>query len=173
MIYFELFFAFFKVGIFGFGGGYAMLSLIQNEVVVNHEWLTATEFTDVIAISQMSPGAISLNCATYIGYDIGTNALGAFAALLGLCTPSLILMLIAAHFQKRLKGNTYLLHILRVIRPIAIGLILSAAIMLTRGDTFTDYISYIIFAVSLLLLKFNMNPVFVVVVSGTIGYLCY
>ena len=145
MIYIELFVAFFKVGIFGFGGGYAMLSLIQNEVVVNYGWLTATEFADVIAISQMAPGAISLNCATYIGYNIGSNILGAFAALSGLCAPSLILMLIAAHFQKKLKGNRYLLYILRAVRPIVVGLILSAAIMLTRGETFTDYISYIIF----------------------------
>ena len=84
MIYLELFLAFFKIGIFGFGGGYAMLSLIQSEVVVSHGWITSSEFADIVAISQMTPGPISINCATYIGYTAsGGSVLGSALATLG------------------------------------------------------------------------------------------
>ncbi len=173
MIYLELFFAFFKVGSFGFGGGHGMLSLIQNEVVINYQWLSTAEFSNVIAISQIAPGPLSLNCATYIGYNVVGNALGAFAALMGLCTPSIVLMLLAAHFYKMLKGNRYLIHILRVVRPIVIGLIFAAAVMLARDGAFDDYIGYIIFAISLGMLCLKANPILAMLVSGAIGYFCY
>ena len=82
MLFLQLFYAFFKIGLFGFGGGYAMISMIQGEVVTRHEWLTSTEFTDIIAISQMTPGPIGINSATYVGYSAVVNAGGAYQPLL-------------------------------------------------------------------------------------------
>ena len=76
MIYLELFYTFFIIGAFTFGGGYSMLSLIQNEVVVEHEWISAQQFTEIVAISQMTPGPIGINSATYIGYSVTGNVFG-------------------------------------------------------------------------------------------------
>ena len=89
----ELFYTFFKIGLFGFGGGYAMLSLIQYEVVEAHQWLSAGEFTDIVAISQVTPGPIAINSATYIGYQAtGGTVLGSFIATFAVCLPSIIIM---------------------------------------------------------------------------------
>ena len=90
MIYLHLFFTFFVIGMFTFGGGYAMLSLIQNEVVVNNAWITAQEFTDIVAISQMTPGPIGINSATYIGYTVTGNIFGSMVATFAVTLPSFI-----------------------------------------------------------------------------------
>lgn len=173
MIYIEIFISFFKIGIFGFGGGYAMLSLIQSEVVVRHEWLTAAEFADVVAISQMTPGPISINSATYIGYTTTGSVWGSVLATLGVCTPSLVLMLIGGYFFKKLSGNPYVLQVMRSLRPVIIGLILSAALILCTKENFIDYKSYIIFAIALAAVSLKKNPILIIVACGVIGYLVY
>ena len=94
MIYAQLFFTFFVIGLFTFGGGYAMLSLIQNEVVVNHAWITAQEFTDMVAISQMTPGPIGINSATYVGYAVTGNIFGSLVATIAVSLPSFIIILL-------------------------------------------------------------------------------
>lgn len=102
MIFLEIFYTFFVIGLFGFGGGYGMLSLIQTETVINHHWLTSAEFTNIVAISQMTPGPIGINSATYCGYTAIHNAgmsntmsvLGSMTATFALVLPSLILMLL-------------------------------------------------------------------------------
>ena len=101
MIFLQLFLSYLKIGFFGFGGGYAMLALIQHEVVVRHSWMTNTEFTDIVAISQMTPGPIAINSATYVGYTVGAQAgdnpffgiLGSAIATFAVCLPSLTVML--------------------------------------------------------------------------------
>ncbi|MBR5812129.1 MAG: chromate transporter, partial [Alistipes sp.] len=93
MIYLQLFLGYLKIGFFGFGGGYAMLSLIQNEIVVQHQWLTNAEFTDIVAISQMTPGPIAINSATYIGYSIA-GFWGSVVATIAVCLPALTLMIL-------------------------------------------------------------------------------
>ena len=112
MIYIELFYTFFVIGLFGFGGGYGMLSLIQTETVVNHHWMSSAEFTNVVAISQMTPGPVGINSATYCGYtavhNMGYNdtmaILGSATATIALVLPSLILMiLISKMFLKYMK----------------------------------------------------------------------
>lgn len=106
MIFLQLFYTFFKIGLFGFGGGYAMISMIQGEVVTRHEWLSSTEFTDIIAISQMTPGPIGINSATYVGYSAVVNAgyshvigiLGSVVATVSVVLPSFILMVLISKF---------------------------------------------------------------------------
>lgn len=99
MLYLNLFYTFFKIGLFGFGGGYAMLSMIQGEVVTRHGWLTPQEFTDIVAISQMTPGPIGINSATYIGYTATGSVWGSVLATLALVLPSFIIMLILYRFS--------------------------------------------------------------------------
>ncbi|MDE7355876.1 MAG: chromate transporter [Rikenellaceae bacterium] len=174
MIYLELFLSFFKIGIFGFGGGYAMLSLIQSEVVTSHNWITSSEFADIVAISQMTPGPISINCATYIGYTAsGGSILGATLATLGVCTPSLVLMLLGSFFYTRLNGNPYIKQVMRSMRPVIIGLIAAAALVLMNRENFIDYRSIIVFAAALTAVWFKANPLIVIALSGVAGYIIF
>ena len=94
MLYVELLYSFLKIGLFGFGGGYAMLSLIQSEIVDKHGWITNAEFTDIVAISQMTPGPIAINSATYVGYTATGSVWGSVLATVGVCLPSMIIMMI-------------------------------------------------------------------------------
>lgn len=174
MIFWQLFLSFLKIGIFGFGGGYAMLSLIQNEVVVERGWITSSEFTDIVAISQMTPGPISINCATYIGYTAsGSSVWGSALATLGVCTPSLVLMLIGSVFYFKLQNNPYISRTMRFMRPIVIGLILSAALMLVNRENFIDYRSILIFAGALAAVWYKVNLLLIVALSGLAGYLLF
>ena len=174
MIYLELFLSFFKIGIFGFGGGYAMLSLIQSEVVVSRGWVTSSEFADIVAISQMTPGPISINCATYIGYTAsGGSVLGSALATLGVCSPSLIFMLIASLFYSKLNGNPYIKSVMRSMRPVVIGLIAAAALILMNRENFIDYRSVLIFAAALAAVWFKVNPLIVISLSGVAGFFLF
>lgn len=174
MILFQLFYSFLKIGLFGFGGGYAMLSLIQNEVVTVNGWLSAEEFTDIVAISQMTPGPISINCATYIGYTAsGGSVWGSVLATLGVCTPSIVFMLIASFFYHKLCGNKYISRIMRYMRPVVIGLILAAALLLCTKDNFIDYKSYLIFGAALFAVIKKVNPILVIVLAGVVGYFVF
>ena len=130
MIFFDLFITFFKIGLFGFGGGYGMLSLIQHETVERAHWLSTAEFTDIVAISQMTPGPIGINSATYCGYTAIHNAgyghimgiLGSATATFALVLPSLILMiLISRMFMKYMKTRT-VRSIFTGLRPAVVGL---------------------------------------------------
>lgn len=94
-----------KIGMFGFGGGYAMLSLIQYEVVDHHHWLTLQQFTDVVAISQMTPGPIGINSATYVGYAVTQSVWGAVVTTIAVCLPSFILVLLISYFFVKCKDN--------------------------------------------------------------------
>ena len=135
MIFWQLFVSYLKIGFFGFGGGYAMLSLIQNEVVVQHAWMTNAEFADIVAISQITPGPIAINSATYVGYTVGAQAgnawcgiLGAALATFAVCLPSLTLMLLITRFFLRLKQNPVVEGAMKGMRPVVIGMIASAAL---------------------------------------------
>ena len=116
MLFLELFLTFFQIGLFGFGGGYAMLSMIQGEVVTRYGWITASEFTDIVAISQMTPGPIGINSATYVGYTAVSNAgyseiwaiVGSVTATLAVILPSFILMIaISKFFLKYQKQSCF------------------------------------------------------------------
>lgn len=174
MIYLELFISFFKIGIFGFGGGYAMLSLIQNEVVEVHEWITPAEFTDIVAISQMTPGPIAINSATYIGYVATQSVWGSVIATVAVSLPSIIIMLIICRFFLKFRDNKYVGYIMSGLKPAVIGLIAAAAIMLVNTSTFIDYKSIILFAIAFIAaLRFKANPILLIVLAGVAGYILY
>ena len=131
----ELTAAFFKIGLFGFGGGYAMVPLLEREIAA-HAWLSTTEFLDIVAISQMTPGPIAVNAATYIGFRTA-GVVGALSATLGLVLPSLILVMLAARFFLKFQERPAVQAVLGGIRPVTIGLIGSAVLFFMENSIFT------------------------------------
>lgn len=144
MIFFLLFITFFQIGLLGFGGGYSMLSMIQVEVVTRHGWITMSEFTDMVAISQMTPGPIGINSATYTGYTAAVNAgypewaglLGSALATFALVLPTFVLMIIISRFLLRYKSHPIVESIFKGLRPAVVGLIAAAALLLCTHDNF-------------------------------------
>ena len=128
-LYVKLFYSFFKIGLFGFGGGYAMISLIQGEVVNRYHWLTSGQFTDIVAISQMTPGPIGINSATYVGYTSVVNAgyghgwavLGSVTATLAVVLPSFVLMLLISKFLMKFKNHPVVEHVFQGLRRVVGG----------------------------------------------------
>ena len=180
-LYISMFIAFFKIGLFGFGGGYAMLPLIQHEVVVSNEWITVNEFTDIVAISQTTPGPISFNSATYIGYKaVHSNGHSVLASILGsaVCTlavsfPSFGIMTFVCAFFFKFKENRYVLAALSGIKPAVIGLIAAAGIMLINGLNFIDYKSWLIFSIVFLASIKKIDPLLLIALSAVAGYFLY
>lgn len=185
--YLKLIFAYLKIGLFGFGGGYAMLSLIQREVV-GSGWITSTMFTDIVAISQMTPGPIGINSATYIGYVVGSDAgdmgyfsgiIGSILATLAVVIPPYILTLYTGHFINRHKNSPITKSIFSGLRPVCVGLIGSAALLLMNKDNFgnTDFeqITSIIICISSFSIVFftKIHPIFVIILAGIAGYIIY
>ena len=123
MIYWQLILVYLKIGMFGFGGGYAMLSLIQYEVVDHHHWLTLQQFTDVVAISQMTPGPIGINSATYVGYAVTQSVWGAVVTTIAVCLPSFILVLLISYFFVKCKDNKYIKAAMSGLLPMSVSLI--------------------------------------------------
>lgn len=182
MVFLQIFWVFTKIGIFGFGGGYAMLALIQTEVVERYGWLTLQEFTDLVAISQMTPGPIGINSATYIGYTAILNAgynteiatLGSVVATIAVCLPSFIIVLLIAYYYAKFKENKYVTAAFLGLRPVTVGLIAVAALILMNEENFIDYISIIIFGVAFLLTwKLKLHPILVICIAGIVGLIIY
>ena len=149
------------------------MALIENEVVDTHAWMTTAEFTDIVAISQATPGPIAINCATYVGYTATDSILGSAIATFAVCLPSLILASLAARFIYKFRNNKYVDAAFKGLRPAVVGLILAAGLTLINHDNFTDYISIIIFAVVAVCSYFKVNPIFLLMLSGIAGYLIY
>ena len=174
IVYWQLFYAYTKIGIFGFGGGYAMLSLIQHEVVDKYHWLSLAEFTDVIAISQMTPGPIGINSATYIGYTVTGNVWGAILATVAVSLPSFLMVLAISMFFAKFRENRYVYAAFTGLRPVTIGLIAAAALVLMNGDNFIDYKSVLIFVAAFMLSwKFNVHPILMICLAGIAGVILY
>ena len=144
MIYLYLFFTFFQIGLFGFGGGYGMLSLIQTETVIQHHWLTSAEFTNIVAISQMTPGPIGINSATYCGYAAVHNAgygmwmsvLGSVVATTALVLPSLVLMIFISKMFMKYMNTEPVQNIFSGLRPAVVGLLAAATLLLMNEENF-------------------------------------
>ena len=173
----QLFLSYLKIGFFGFGGGYAMLSLIHSEVVVSHQWLTNSEFSDIVAISQMTPGPIAINSATYIGYEVA-GFWGSVVATIAVSLPALTLMLLITIFFLRLRNNRYVKGVVAGMRPVVIGMIASAALLLifptsSEGASFIDGWSWVIFVATLVASARKVNPILLIVISGLVGIILY
>ncbi len=175
MIYLQLFWVYFKIGLFGFGGGYAMLSLIQHEVVEKNQWITDAQFTDIVAISQMTPGPIGINSATYIGYTASGSVLGSFIATFSVCLPSFLLMLFVSRILLKFKNNVWVDTLFKGLRPAIVGLVASAGLMLLNSQNFQDWKSVLIFAIAFVAVKFfKVHPILMIIISGAFGYIfCY
>lgn len=188
MIFLELFITFFQIGLFGFGGGYGMLSLIQGEVVHNHGWLTTSEFTDIVAISQMTPGPIGINSATYCGYTAVHNAgfgygmsiLGSVTATFALVLPSLILMILIAKVLLKYMNTPAIQSVFSGLRPAVVGLLAAATLLLMTAENFSApdinpwqfWISCFLFIASFIGTKYmKINPIRMICYAGGAGLL--
>lgn len=172
-LYLSLFWAFFKIGLFGFGGGYAMISLIQHEVVEVHQWISVSDFTDIVAISQTTPGPIAFNTATYIGYTATGSVWGSAVCTLAVSLPSIILMTLVCRFFFMFRDNAYVAAILGALKPTVIGLIAAAALLLMNGRNFEDYKSWLIFGVVFLASLKKIDPILLIILAGAAGYFLY
>ena len=177
MIYLQLFISYLKIGFFGFGGGYAMLSLIQNEIVEQRGWLTATQFADIVAVSQITPGPIAINSATYIGYTVAGFP-GSVIATFAVCLPSLTLMLLVTRFFLRHRENRFVQSVVKAVSPVVVGMIASAALLMMfprsgGNDNFTDVWSWILFAACLYGSFRKVNPILMIILSAAIGVVIY
>lgn len=173
MTYLNLFFVFFKVGLFSFGGGYAILPLIQHEVVDVNKWISFKEFMDIVAVSQITPGPISINLATHVGYRIG-GTLGSTIATTSVVLPSIIIVSLIVIFLKRFSKLPVVQRIFKSLRVTIVGLILAAGIALFVRENFIDYKSYIIFT-SVLIggLVFKIGSITLIILSGLVGAILY
>ena len=178
MIYATLFLSFFQIGLFSFGGGYAAMPLIQHQVIDLHHWLTVKEFSDLVTISQMTPGPIAINAATFVGLRIA-GPLGAAAATIGCVFPSCVIVTIIAYFYMKYRHMDMLQKVLNTLRPAVIALIAAAGLTIIvsafwgedqpitlQGANLT---MIVLFAVCLfLMLKKKMNPIAVMVLAGVL-----
>ena len=182
MIFVELFITFFVIGLFTVGGGYAMLSLIQTQVVNTHGWLTEGQFADIVAISQMTPGPIGINCATYVGYDVLASSgashliavLGSFTATTAIVLPSFLIVLSICKAYQKFSENRMFKGIMSGLKPAVAGLIGAAAVILITPENFPDWKSWTLFA-SALVLSFwgKVNPILVIIAGGVAGYFIF
>ena len=173
MTYFNLFLIFFKVGLFSFGGGYAILPLMQHEVVDVNKWISFKEFMDIVAVSQITPGPISINLATHVGYRIG-GTIGSTIATTSVILPSIIIISLIVIFLKKFNKLPVVQRVFKALRITVVGLILAAGIALFVKENFIDYKSYIIFA-SVLIggLIFKIGSITLVILSGIAGAILY
>lgn len=193
MLYLQLFISFFKIGLFGFGGGLAILSLIQHEVLT-YGWMTETEFVDIVAISQVTPGPIGINCATYVGYTATQSVWGSVVATGAMVLPGLIIMLMVCKvyvvLSRKFADNPYFQNTLRYLRFAVLGLIAAAALLLITPATFIDNCSIILFAAVFVFtilpqlvkskhpvirktIDLLSHPILLIVLAGVAGYFIY
>ena len=196
MLFLELFGTFFLIGAFTIGGGYAMLSLIQGEVVTAHHWISESTFTDIVAISQMTPGPIGINTATYVGYDVLSQATGSHllgiagsaTATLALVLPSFFLVLLIVKFYTKFKTSVLFEGVMSWLRPTVVGLIGAAAVILivrttwlqgtpsfaVVAENFPDWKSWCLLAAAFVASFWGkVNPILVILGGAVLGLLIY
>ncbi|MBR5813612.1 MAG: chromate transporter [Bacteroidaceae bacterium] len=190
MIFLELFYTFLKIGMFSFGGGYGMLSVIQGEVVSRHAWLTASEFTDIVAVSQMTPGPIGINSATYVGYTAVLNAtgnevfavVGSLVASFAVMLPSIVLMLIVSRYLIKYSRHRNVEAVFKGLRLAVVGLIASAALLLMTEENFGSPtetslqfgVSVALFVAAFVAMKFfKVSPILILILAGVFGGVFY
>ena len=182
MIYLQLFLSFLQIGLFSFGGGYAAMPLIQDQVVTRYGWLSMAEFTDLITISQMTPGPIAINSASFVGIRMG-GIPGTLVATFGCILPSLVIVLLLSYFFFKYRNLRMVQGIVKGLRPGVVALIAASGygLMATAlwGDgpfrfAALDWFAVVLFAAALVVLrKWKPNPIYVMVACGVVGALFY
>jgi chromate transporter len=182
MIFAELFITFFIIGMFTIGGGYAMLSLIQNEVVTVHGWIDYGTFTDIVAISQMTPGPIGINSATYIGYQVLANSgaseltciLGSFTATFAVVLPSFIIVLALCKVYEKWRDHYLFKGVMSGLKPATLGLIGTAALSLATPENFIDWKSFVICILAFIALYLKkIGPFAIIGLGALVGLIIY
>lgn len=190
MLFLQLFYTFFKIGLFGFGGGYAMISLIQGDVVTAHHWITSSQFADIVAVSQSTPGPIGINSATYVGYTAVVNAghsivvgiLGSVIATIAVVLPSFLLVLVVMKVLSKYREHRVTKQVFSFIRPAVVGLIAAAALLLMTPENFGTpsadgwrfYANIGLFLFAFVgTLKFNISPIRMLVICALAGLVLY
>ena len=190
VIWMKLFWTFFKIGLFGFGGGYGMLSLIQNEVVEKQHWISNSEFTDIVAVSQMTPGPIGINSATYVGFKAIENAgmtrtqavFGSLLASFSVMLPSFILMLLISAFFMHYKDHKSVQTVLKWLRPVVVGMLAAAVLLLLneenlggfQRDNLQLYVSIGLFVLAFIATYvWKIGPIKVILLAGLFGGIFY
>lgn len=190
VIWLKLFWTFFKIGLFGFGGGYGMLSLIQNEVVEKQHWISNSEFTDIVAVSQMTPGPIGINSATYVGFKAIENAgmtrteavCGSLLASFSVMLPSFILMLLISAFFMHYKDHKSVQTVLKWLRPVVVGMLAAAVLLLLneenlggfQRDNLQLYVSIGLFVLAFIATYvWKIGPIKVILLAGLFGGIFY
>ncbi|MDR3327356.1 MAG: chromate transporter [Prevotellaceae bacterium] len=177
MIYLLLFYTFFKIGLFGFGGGYGMISLIQFEIVEKNHWLTSEQFANILVISQTTPGPIGINSATYVGYATA-GFMGSAVATFAIVLPSFILMLLVAKIIAKFKENPYVASSMQILRLVVIGLIAAAALLMvteeTFGQNYSDIVMWAIFGITFIAVKWlKINPIVMILIAAIFGIILF
>ncbi|MBP5488549.1 MAG: chromate transporter [Bacteroidales bacterium] len=192
----KLFWCFFVIGLFNFGGGGAMISLIQNQIVEVHGWLTEAAFTDIVAISQTTPGPIGINCATYVGYQVMHDAgfsnlvavVGSASATFAVVLPSFIIFWVLMRAFNRFHDDPRFVTVMSALKPAVAGLIFAAAVILCLhvtmdgltpqisviAENFPDWTSWALFAGAFIATYFfKANPIYVILAGGILGLIIY
>lgn len=187
MIFLRLIWSYLKIGLFGFGGGYAMLALIENEIVTPG-WITEKAFTDIVAISQMTPGPIGINSATYIGYvapglngfdGIGWGLAGSVLCTLVVVLPSFLLVAYTSHFIRRHKDSVAVKGVFMGLRKVVVGLIASAALLLMNSANFGSVQSDVLWSIAICVAAFcavyftKLHPIFIILAAALAGLLIF
>lgn len=179
MVYLQLISSFIKIGLFSFGGGYAMIPLIQKEIE-SHNWLTSQQFIDIIAVAETTPGPVAVNSATFVGYKVG-GFLGALVSTIGVALPSFVIVILIAGVVKKFSEHPIMKGMLYGIRPVVISLILLAAVfvgktvLISKGSFLgIDWISFIIAGLAFLgIVKFKMHPILLIFLAAVSGAFLY
>lgn len=190
LLFLRLFWTFFKIGLLGFGGGYAMISMIQGEVVNTHHWMTMGQFTDIVAVSQSTPGPIGINSATYVGYTAIVNAgyeyywgiLGSLISTTAVVLPSFVLMLLISKFLMRYKNHPTVENVFQGLRPAVVGLLAAAALLLMNEENFgssTEYPWRFWISIGIFLFAFvaqrvyKISPILIILLCGVTGLILF
>lgn len=190
MIFWKLFYTFLRIGIFNFGGGYAMIALIQNEVVTRNGWMTMQEFVDMVAVSQMTPGPIGINVATYVGYTAVLHAgysvpmavLGSFIASFSVILLPVVAMILVTRFLMKMQDKPAVQTMLKTLRITFVGLIAAAALLLLTPESFgsptqetTQFVIsiFIFLATFVAAFRYKVSPILLLVLSGVAGFIIY
>ncbi len=186
----QLFWTFFKIGLFGFGGGYAMISMIQGSIVSDYHWLSTGQFTDIVAVSQMTPGPIGINSATYVGYTTMVNAgyaqwagvVGSAVATFAVVLPSFILMLLISKFLMKHRENKTIDDMFSTLRPAVVGLLAAASLCLMTEENFSSpntnpwqfWLSVALFLFAFVSQRiYKMNPILIVCLCAVAGIVLF
>ncbi len=168
--YLQLFQIFFKIGAFTIGGGYAMVPIIQNEIVTKRNWISNEEFVDLLAIAQSAPGVLAVNISIFVGFKL-KGIKGCIVTTLGAVLPSFLIILLIAIFFQSFKDNVYVEKVFKGIRPAVVALIAAPTFAMAKSAKINRYTIWIPIISAVLIWLFDVSPIWIIIAAGTLGFL--